>query len=267
MNWSFKNITIPAFLIFLCLFLGSCEQIIEVNLQQVSPKIVIEGCVTNSRGPFVVKISQSQSYFNQSNFKGIEKATVEISDNNKLKVKLHDNGDGYYSTSQIYGVAGKTYNLAVNWNGINYTSSATLPSAVPIDTIYFENGFINKDSLNAFVQFKDPPGIENYYRIKVFRNNYFISNDYNLFNDTYIDGQTMLAPVYRNFSRGDTVLVELYNLDRCTWKYYQGINDILQQGPGLQSPGNPPTNISGGALGYFGAWGKSYFKIIVPKGS
>lgn len=265
MNCSFE-ITKLTFLILLCIFVSSCEQIIDVNLQQVSPKIVIEGCITNGKGPFIVKISQSQSYFNQSNFNGVEKATVEISDN-KFKEKLHDNGNGFYSTSQINGVAGKTYNLSVNLNGNNYTSSATLPSIVPIDTVYFEKGFLNKDSLNAFVQFNDPSGNENYYRIRVFRNNYFIANDYNLVNDTYTDGQTMLAPVYRNFSRGDTVLFELYNLDRCTWKYYKGINDILQQGAGLQSPGNPPANISGGALGYFGAWGKSYFKIIIPKGS
>lgn len=266
MKCSFKIPKIPTFLIFLCLLVSSCEQIIDVNLQQVSPKIVIEGCITNGRGPFYIKISQSQSYFNQGNFNGIEKATVEISDN-KLKEKLRYNGDGYYSTSQIYGAAGKTYNLTVNFGGKSYTSSATLPATVPIDTVYFENGFFKRDSLNAFVQFCDPSGIENYYRIRVFRNNYFISNDYNLVNDTYTDGQTMLAPVYRNFSPGDTVQIELYNLDRCTWKYYKGISDILQQGPGLQSPGNPPTNISGGALGYFGAWGRSIFKIIVPKRS
>lgn len=264
MNCSLKILAPSIFLIFLCLFFSSCEQIIDLNLQQASPNIVIEGCVTSGRGPFIVKISQSQSYFNQSSFTGIEKANVEISDS-KFREKLRDNGGGYYSTAQIFGIAGKTYNLNVNVGGKSYTSSVTLPSTVPIDTIYFENGFLNKDSLNAFVQFTDPLRIENYYRIRVFRNNYFISNDYNLINDTYTDGQSMLAPVYRNFSPGDTVMVELYNLDRCTYKYYRGLNDILQGGPGMQSPGNPPTNISGGALGYFGAWGKSVFKIIVPK--
>ncbi len=266
MNSFFTRITKLSLLIILTFFTFSCEQIIEVNLQQGSPNIVIEGCVTGGKGPFFIKISQSQNYFNQSNFKGIDNALVELSDN-LVKEKLVSKGSGFYSTSKILGIAGKTYNLNVISGGKKYTASAILPAPVPIDTIYFEKGFLNKDSLNAFVQFNDPPQVENYYRIRVYRNNYFIANDYNLVKDEYTDGQTMLAPVYNNFSPGDTILFELYNLDRDIWKYYKGVNEIIQQGMGLQSPGNPPSNISGGALGYFGAWGKSHFRIIVPKAS
>jgi hypothetical protein len=266
MKFSFTVFTRLSTLAILSLFIFSCEQIINVNLPESSPRVVIEGYVTNGKGPFTIKISQSQSYFNQSDFKGISSAVVEISDGH-FKEKLKNTGSGIYFTTQMFGTAGKTYNLSVTLGKNLYTASTVLPSVIPIDTLYFEEGFLNRDSLNAFVQFKDPGGIENNYRIVAYRNNYFISNDYNLVNDTYTDGQTFLAPVYRNFAPGDTVIVDLYNIDKCTWKYYRGLNDILQQGPGLQSPGNPPSNISGGALGYFGAWGKSSFKIIVPKHS
>mgnify|MGYP001382683672 CR=1 FL=1 len=263
MNCSFANFTNLTFLIVLCLSLNSCEQIIEVSLPQSSPEIVIEGYITNGAGPFLVKISQSQSYFDQSNFKGINDADVEM-DQGQVKEKLTDRGGGVYSTSKIWGYPNKTYNLRVTVGENKYTASVTLPPRVPIDTVYFQKGFLDKDSLNAFVQIPDPSASENYYRIRVFRNGYFNSSDYNLVSDAHANGQTLLAPIYTNFTPGDTVVVELCNLDQSTWKYYKAVNDILQQGAGLQSPGNPASNISGGALGYFGAMGRSFFKIIVP---
>ena len=259
-HWKFFALTL---LSIIALLVYSCEQIVVVNLKEGLPETVIEGAITNGSGPFSFKITKTQSYFNQSAFCGIDSAQVEISDA-LYKDKLLSRGSGIYSTQKIRGISGRTYNLSIRSEGKSYSASVTLPPPVKIDTVYFEKGFLNKDSLLAFVQFNDPAGIENYYRVRIIRNGFYSTNDYNLITDTYTDGQTMLAPVYNtNFVPGDTVIIELLNLEKCTWKYYKGINDIIQQGVSLQAPGNPPSNISGGALGNFGAWGKSTFKIIV----
>lgn len=248
-----------AFLIY------SCEEIIQVNLREDSTKTVIEGSITNGSGPFSLRISRTQSYFNQTGFTCVDNAEVELSDSQNSD-KLIMKGAGIYSTDKIRGVAGKTYYLKISTNGKSYTASTTLPPPVKIDTVYFDKGLISRDSLSAYVQFNDPAGVSNYYRIRVIKNGFYASQDYNLVSDSYTDGQTMLAPIYqRSFAPGDTVMVELLNLDCSTWKYYKGLSEIIQQGVSLQSPGNPPSNISGGALGNFGAWGKSTFKIIVPK--
>jgi hypothetical protein len=243
----------------------SCEQIITVKLQDELPNLVIEGTITNGRGPFLVKLSESQAYFNQSSFTGIEKALVQIIDST-LTDTLTETGSGYYSTNRIRGIAGKSYELNVAVKEKRYSASVKLPPPVPIDTVYFDKSVFNTDSLNAFIEFNDPLGIENFYRIKLSRNGRFNVNDYFLITDIPSDGQRLWVPIYFNeFAPGDSVDVELENLERSTYLYLKSLSEIVQQGVNVQAPGNPPSNISGGALGYFGAWGTSRFKTYIPK--
>lgn len=242
----------------------SCEQIVVIKLQEDQPKIVIESFISNGRGPFNVKISRSQSYFNQKEFEGITKAVVKIS-NPQVIETLVDRGSGHYSTSRIRGTPGIKYTLDVEVEGKNYNSAVVIPPPVLIDTVYFAKGLLHNDSLAAFVEFKDPAGFENFYRIKIYRNRYYAINDYYLINDNFTDGERLLAPIYRcNFAPGDTVDLELYNLEKSTWRYFKAVSEIIDQGVNLQAPGNPPSNISGGALGNFSAWGKSSLRVIVP---
>jgi hypothetical protein len=265
MNFTLSNFFRLTFLTVLILFLNSCEQIIEVNLKNGSPETVIEGFITNGNGPFTVKLSNSQNYFNQGIINGIDSADVEISDSQRSE-KLMNIGSGIYATKQLRGISGKNYTLKIKKGEKSYTSSLILPPVVKIDTVYFQKGLFNSDSLSAFVQFQDPQQTENYYRIRVIRNGLYAKEDYNLVSDAHTNGMTILAPVFNeNFAPGDKVEVELWNLNPITWKYFKGLSDIIQNGASMQAPGNPVSNISGGALGYFGAWGIATFEIIVPK--
>jgi hypothetical protein len=245
---------------------SSCEQIIKVNLRSEQPQVVIEGFVTNGVGPFIIKLSESQAYFDQSGFKGIENAQVEM-DNSYATENLVDQGSGYYATvKKLRGAPGDIHNLNVTALGHKYSASVVLPPPVKIDTVYFAQGVFDKDSLNAYIEFKDPIFDENYYRIKLFRNGLSRADDYYLITDASADGQKLMVPFYfRYFAPGDTVITELDNLEHSTWLYFQGLSQIVREGFNAQAPGNPPSNITGGALGYFGAWGVSRYKVVIPK--
>lgn len=250
---------------FISLLVCSCEQIIEVRLQDDQPKVVIESSVTNGRGPFLVKLSKSQSYFNQTGFIGIEKALVQL-DDSFTHESLTEKGSGFYSTKRIRGIPGHTYHLNVTNEGEKFSASVQLPPPVLIDTVYFKSALFSKDSLNIFVEFNDPEGVENYYRIKLYRNGQFAVNDYYIITDAFSDGQKLWAPFYyREFAPGDSVRVELLNLERNTWRYLKGLGETIEQGVNVQAPGNPPSNMEGGALGFFGAWGISTYKTTVPR--
>ena len=83
--------------------------------------------------------------------------------------------------------------------------------------------------------------------------------------------QTCALPIYVEwtwsyevFQQSDTVVVELYTLDAQTFEYY---NTLFQISGGSEmmsftTPANPNTNISNGALGYFGAYTISRDTII-----
>ncbi len=242
----------------------SCEELIDVNLNNVIPKVVIESLITNSDNLFMVKISKSQSFFNQSNFTEVKSAVVQL-EYLAIKEKLIEKKGGYYVASRTKRVAGTVYTLNITTAGEVFKATVELPQSVPIDTVYFKQGIFRNDSLNIIVEFQDQALKGNYYRIKLYRNGRYAVNDYYLITDTFLDGEKIVAPIYyRYFVPGDTVIVELLNLERNTWRYYKGISETIQQGVNSQAPGNPPSNFSGGALGIFGAGGYSSSRVIVP---
>lgn len=256
-----KSLTI---LLILVVF-SSCEEVIEVNLKNESPKVVIESFITNIDNPIIVKITKSQGFFNQSNFSTVTNASVQL-EYLSVKENFIEKTGGYYISPRSKGIPGREYTLRVTTSGETFAATVELPNPVPIDSVYFQPGLFRNDSLNIFVVFRDPAVTENYYRIRLYRNRRYAVNDYFLMTDAFSDGGKMVAPIYyRSFAPGDSVVVELLNLERCTWKYFKGMSESIQQGVNSQAPGNPPTNFTGGALGIFGAWGSSSYRVIVPK--
>lgn len=255
----------PLQILVVAILFWSCEEKIEVNLNEVTPKVVIESYITNSENPIIVKITKSQAFFNQQSFMPVEKALVKLESGN-TKERLNEEGGGYYLSSRIQGIAGRTYTLQVATGGETYGASVVLPAAIPIDTVYFRPGIFQSDSLNAVIEFRDPVKSENYYRIKVYYNRRYAVNDYFLVTDAFTNGEKIVAPVYNhNFTAGDTVAVELLNLERNTWRYFKALSESIQQGVNSQAPGNPPSNLSGDALGIFGAWSSTFRRVIIPK--
>jgi hypothetical protein len=255
--------SIPIFI--LSLFLCSCEEIIEMKLNNESPKVVIESYITDGENPFIVKISQSQAFFDQSTFDPVKNAAVFLEYRSK-KEKLIERVGGTYVISRIKGIAGTEYALNITVAGKNFVAKTNLPFPVPIDTAYFQPGLFRKDSLNVIAEFHDPADTENYYRIRLYHKSRYVINDYYLITDAFSNGGKIVAPVYyQYFAPGDTVIVELMNLDREIWRYFKGIGESVQRGVNSQAPGNPPSNFNGGALGIFGAWSSSVYRVIVPK--
>ena len=52
--------------LFSILFLSNCTQVIDIDLNNSDPKIIVEGSITNEAGPYFVKLSKSVN-FDQSN--------------------------------------------------------------------------------------------------------------------------------------------------------------------------------------------------------
>ena len=73
-----KNI----FLIILSLFLvTSCEKEIDLDLEDQSGQIVIEGNITDQAGPYFVKITKSVAFTQANQYPAVTNAQVILSDN------------------------------------------------------------------------------------------------------------------------------------------------------------------------------------------
>jgi hypothetical protein len=250
----------------------ACQKIINVDLNEVSPMIVIEGFIIDRPGPYMVTISKSGSYFDQPDLPAVSGAKVIIADNYGSVDTLKETKPGIYLTSSLRGSPGRVYTLKVLSENKEYTASSTMHSRVNIDSVnltksrfqhfgFVEDGRNDIDiDLNCF--FRDPLE-KNFYRFKVFRNDTLRTEDYHLYDDQYSNGQEISLRV-AHVNAKDTFRIELYSLDKTTFGYYRTLQELMYSNPVFGStPANPDNNFNNGALGYFGASAVSYKTVII----
>lgn len=256
---------------FLILLQFSCEKIVDINLNDAARKYVIEGIITNLAGDCKVKITQTVNFSDPNFFTDVKEAIVTIQDNNNLPVVLPQSIAGTYQTGDIYGIPGHTYTLSVTLNGQIFSAISKMPEQVNFDSLYIEDfrGFGDPRKF-ANVIFNDPPGKGNAYHFIQYKND-MINNGIFVSNDNFSDGRqnnSLLAYFGTDdenvIKTGDTVTVEMQCIDPPIYKYWFGLQESSTGNSDNASPGNPVTNIKGGALGYFSAHTVQTKTVIVP---
>jgi hypothetical protein len=270
----YTNDHCAAFVLITFLFFSACQKIINVDLNVAAPNIVIEGMITDRPGPYVITISKSGSYFNQPELVPVSSARVTIADDLGRIDTLKETKPGFYLTSSIRGNPGRTYTLKVISEEMEYTGSSAMQSHVRIDSLnltksitqHFDFGGDNRNELQVDLNcyFRDPPE-KNFYRLKVFVNDSARVDNYRLYDDQYTNG--MEIGLHAGHARaGSTYRLELYSLDSKTFGYYRTLEDLLYNNPFFGStPANPNTNLSNGALGYFGTGAYSSKTILITE--
>lgn len=266
------------FISFLVVLFSSCEDVVEIDLNTADPQIVIDAVVTDQPGPYIVKISKTGDFYQPSVFPVVSGALVEISDNAGHSEILQETDPGIYRTDSLQGTTGRTYTLTVIAEGKEYAAVSSMPNAIHIDSLSYEyqpGGSFGPDEEEGYklhVHFSDRAGVEDYCRFKLFKNERLIKG-YSLYKDKYTDGKLV---DYRDFEEevggifdlNDTAMVELLTIDKATYEYYSTLNNVLAEAetePPIMSvtPANPNTNLSNGALGYFGAFTVRADSIII----
>lgn len=236
--------------------LSSCEKVINLDLKNVEPQLIIEGSVDNEGNPAFVKISKSINFETPSRYPGVSGAIVNISEVGGNTFVLNEIASGYYSNANLRGVIGKTYNLSVLVNGKTYTASSNIPRQSRIDTI-IQTKFLtgadgNVPSLEVY--FRDQSGFGDYAHIVQEVNRKPVPLRFFVDDDRFSDGgivpfQIVNTQNYK-LKTGDTVRLQLRFVDQFVFRYLKGIQD---NGFGNTVPANPENNIKGGAFGIFSA--------------
>jgi len=260
-------ITMVSFIVF-----PGCQKVINVDLNVAAPKIVIEGLITDKRGPYSVSITKSGSYFAQPDLPTVSGAEVTISDNNGTTDTLKEAAPGIYVTSKTRGIPGRTYTLNVISDNVDYTGTSSMLNHVSIDSLKlvksdiqrfdFSGDVHNDTHMDIHCFFKDPLA-KNFYRVKVYKNDSINIQSYRLFDDQYTNGEETDLRVVRA-EAGSTYRIELLSIDKATYSYYRTLADLIYTNPFFGStPANPNTNLSNEALGYFGACAISTRTIVI----
>src|ERR1700742_2964468 len=179
-----------ALYLFLLAALASCTKVIDLKLGDNTGELVIEGNVTNSRGPQVIKLSTNVPFSNTNTYPAVTGANVSVSDQAGNTYQFTEGPSGTYSNTQLTGAPGNIYTMSVTTGGKTYIAKSTMPAVVNLDSLTSRNDVIqtsnNKKIVTVYSQ--DPAGIANQYRFVLYVNN-IQANDIFAFNDQFDDGR------------------------------------------------------------------------------
>ena len=262
------------FVIIIGISLFSCQKVIDVDLNEAAPRLVIEGNITPEPGRNKVYLSTSGGYFDNSAVQPVENGIVKITDENGNTEILEETSPGTYYSHTLAGTVDTEYAIEVIVDGQVFAGSDFLPPAVPIDSLDYEiDDFTRPGSdeivYNILLTLSDPVETENYYRIVTYVNGELVYggfSPYRVLDDELINGLTFTLTIRGTEALlGDTVVVELQSIGFNTYEYFSTLNDALSDGGLGSTPYNPITNLDNGALGYFGAYSVTRGAIVIEE--
>jgi hypothetical protein len=263
-----------AIYLFFLLALASCTKVVDLKLGNNTGKLVIEGNITNTTGPQLIKLSTNVPFSNTNTYPPVTGATVSVSDQAGNTYPFTEGPSGTYSNTQLTGIPGNTYTMTVTTGGKNYTATSTMPAVVNLDSLTSKDEVIQTSDHKKVVTvyYQDPAGMANQYRFVLYVNN-VQANDIYAFNDQFNDGRpvsidlrenTASSSVDKGIFSGKTVTVEMQCIDQPTYTYWYSLMQEQGNGPGGGvTPSDPPTNITPVTLGYFSAHTTQSKTIIV----
>ena len=205
----------------------SCEDVIEVDLNETTPKLVIDAKLSRSvetnESNVYVRLTTTAPFFDNVIPK-VSDAVVTIT-TSEGAIPLLYTENGIY-TAEISVENNIAYQLDVVYNNETYTATETLETVPPLEFIEQrdDGGFTNEEiELKAF--FTDPAGVENFY---FFEGLSARGNVYDTFFDEFFDGNPIFGFYFiEDIETGDEVTFFLSGVDEA---FYNFIFTLLQQG-------------------------------------
>jgi len=260
----------------------SCTKVVNIDLNSASPNIVVDAELNDQPGPYTVNLTQTVNFSDNNIFPAVTGASVIISDNAGNSETLTETGNGNYVASHLLGVSGRTYNLFINSKGKVYTAVSIMPAPVVLDSVIADTSSKTRGGgfggggtttpvvgVSVHAVFTDPAGVTNYYRLIEYINRVPNYNNISIISDQGQDGSIISKSLGRrdtSIHKGDTISVVLESIDANVYEYYRTLAQITKQQTGIQTtvPGNPTTNLSNNALGFFSAYAARTKYTVAP---
>lgn len=251
------------FLMFSAIILTSCEDIIDVKLNEENLNLIgVEAGITTQSEPSVylyqtLKVNQDVA------FPAISGAKITLTDNaspvNSITLVELPARPGYYTTPSgktYHGVAGREYSLSIQTQGIILSAKEKLTKVEPIDSMKIMPSMRgNGRFLGVFTYGNEPKGIGNYYKWDLYVNDTLV-NDANrmaIASDEFVDGNYISKlEVYTDFFQpdkeatdrklklNDVVAVKQTSISEFAYNFYF---QMINQSNGGSLFSVPPANI------------------------
>jgi hypothetical protein len=194
-------------------------------------------------------------------------AIVIISDDLGNEATMYETELGIYRNNSLIGVPGRTYKMEVQIDNKIYSAISKMPVPLELDSAVYS--LIYPQVYRVSCYFTDHKGIQDFCRLKIFRNHEYLNMEKILYNDKYTDGKVVsIDNIHELFYLKDKVNIELLSIDKNIYDFYSVIFSQEDFDPTDQSiidlaSANPKSNISNNALGYFSAQTVRGYSILI----
>lgn len=178
-------------LLLLMISVLGCVEDFDFKRKETEPRLVVEGLISNQKGPYYVRVTKStpggfttagKIYWDPIDHAiPVENATVTITDDKgqcdtlkytiiNLYPGVHEDNQynqGFYATQKLQGIPGYTYTLNIKYDKKEYEASAFMPPVPKIDSLSYR--FKKTERVGKFdyyiplLYFKEPQDTVNYY--------------------------------------------------------------------------------------------------------
>jgi hypothetical protein len=261
----------------------SCSEVIELELDDPTPVLVVDGNISNLDTIQYVQLSNLENYFttNGINFLVHKKSVVKLIENGTNVATYIFNDSTLRFETRYEGIIGNEYQIDILLeDGTRYISANELmEEVVPIDTIWSEfdedqGDNSQRDPVTVLINTKEPVGLGDNYQWKTYVNGEYNNSSGDLFftEDRFVDGQDILDfdvygmdmdeyDTFKENSPNGTVYVTIEQ-SRISYRFYEYLFLVSQQLNDAAGPfASPPAQIRGNvykqgenevlALGYF----------------
>lgn len=253
------------FVILIAVFFSSCEDVVKVDLNTATPKLVIEANINWEKGTpgniQRIKLSTTTSYYD-TEIPKVSGATISIKNStDRVFDFIEIPNTGEYVCSDFIPIKNETYYLTIIYNNNTYTATETLKPVAPITTVVQNNagGFSGKD-IEVKTFYNDPANETNYYLYKYVYSNQVKSNYY-VDEDTFFNGNEFFSISQNSdLKKDDKIEISHFGISKQYYNYMSVLVSIAGNNGGgpFQSPpatvrGNiiNTTNAVNYPLGYF----------------
>jgi hypothetical protein len=238
------------FAFIICFALCSCEELIDVNLNDANPRYVIEADLTDLTNDQIINVSQTVAFNEPVRNKPINNAAVVVTDDKGTIYNFNSTGNGAYKAT-FKPKPNTRYDLRVTIDEEVFESSSYMNAYVDVDSLGIMEDVIFSDTVySVTLKFVDPIDQPNYYKYNISVN----GSDFKfsrVFSDKFNDGLYVTHQVSDNNNDiliGDSIVVRRQIVDKPVFNYW---NEVLSINPGSAAPANPTSNITNDALGFF----------------
>lgn len=220
------------YILFIFSLFFTCEDVIDVDLNEAEPRLVIEASIDwykdTTGNEQSIKLSLSAPFFD-TEVPPANGAIIQITDTNSNTFNfIEEDNTGIYRNNDFLPVIDGEYTLTVTYNGNVYTASETLKSVVPIDYVeQIDDGGFTGEDIELKTYFTDPLDISNFYFFE-YISDIPIIPVLDVLDDEFIDGNQIFAYyTEEDIESGDEVIMRHYGISE---QYYEFMVILLQQG-------------------------------------